>query len=500
MIDKKIKFHVVGSGMGGTSTAIRLVEMGFDVVLIDIDTPNQKDDHYFESVGVDLRHKSTLSYELGGGSNLWHGVTAPLEVEDFKQGIGITKFVTYEEMMKYWRRASNFLGFTNDDLTLEEIKSESIQSMANELPFDKSYFKPKLYKVLKKPTRMKIKLNLLESKGVLKIIKNATVKSINVDPANKSVSSIIINFGKKNYCDEIVVDNIVLCAGAINTVKILLNSKYFSEGEVFNPKYLIGKGYFDHPMGFIGKIIYNKPLSAKMYSDLAINNKEKLRLGLIPKDINTYGNTNIYFRPSTSTANSPESDRFLISLIKIKSIRDVTPKLVWMLLKNPGVLARALLNKYTLNIKYRAADIFFVSEQTYNLESKIFLGDNKDEFGFRGAKVDWRISEIDYQKIGKLFRILTKSLSKLDGIRLIDTPELDKWKQIHTSAAHHLGGIKVGDSIENSSVDQNLQFHGITNLWICDGSVLPAVGNSNPSLTIIAFSLRLADYLQKKFK
>lgn len=496
----KTTFHVVGSGMGGSSIAIRLAEMGFHVVLIDIDELNQNANESFESVGIDFRHESTLSYELGGGSNLWHGVTAPLDAEDFTKGVGLTKFIPYEEMSEYWKMASNFLGFTNNAIVLDNIKSASIRIMASDFPYNKLFFKPKLYKVLRRPIRFKSKLLDLESRGLLTILRNSHVKRINLDESKNKVNSITVNISGDNFCSDVEVENLILCSGSINTVRILLNSESFKEGATFNSFGLIGRGYFDHPMGFLGKIVFDKPLLARMYSDLPVDKNEKLRLGLVPIDTIKYGNTNIYFRPSTSVANSRENDSLLISLIKIKGISDINLKLIWLILTNPNVLIRGLLNKYSLPIKYRAADIFFVSEQTFNYKSRVRLGNKKDEFGFSNVVVDWRISSFDYQKINNLFNLIVDSYSKISGLRLIDPPTLDGWKKVHTSAAHHLGGLLVGDCIENSTVDKNLQFHGLKNLWVCDGSVFPAIGNSNPSLTIIALAMRLANFLKNKFQ
>jgi choline dehydrogenase-like flavoprotein len=35
--------------------------------------------------------------------------------------------------------------------------------------------------------------------------------------------------------------------------------------------------------------------------------------------------------------------------------------------------------------------------------------------------------------------------------------------------------------------------HDVPNLWICDGSLLPARGGANPSLTIMALACRIGD-------
>jgi len=46
-------------------------------------------------------------------------------------------------------------------------------------------------------------------------------------------------------------------------------------------------------------------------------------------------------------------------------------------------------------------------------------------------------------------------------------------------------------------VDKNLKVFGLKNAYISDASVIPVSGNSNPGLTVVALSLRLADLLRK---
>jgi choline dehydrogenase-like flavoprotein len=44
-------------------------------------------------------------------------------------------------------------------------------------------------------------------------------------------------------------------------------------------------------------------------------------------------------------------------------------------------------------------------------------------------------------------------------------------------------------------VDADLRVHGVDNLYVCSNAVFPSIGSINPTVTLTALSLRLADHL-----
>ena len=53
----------------------------------------------------------------------------------------------------------------------------------------------------------------------------------------------------------------------------------------------------------------------------------------------------------------------------------------------------------------------------------------------------------------------------------------------------------MGDSPADSVVDTDLKFHEYNNLYACDLSVFPTSPAANPTLTLAALAMRLADHL-----
>lgn len=62
--------------------------------------------------------------------------------------------------------------------------------------------------------------------------------------------------------------------------------------------------------------------------------------------------------------------------------------------------------------------------------------------------------------------------------------------------AHQAGTLKFGTDPRASVLDIHCRAHDLDNVYVTDASFFPSVGAVNPSLTIIANTLRVADYLK----
>ncbi|MQA28872.1 MAG: hypothetical protein GEU82_03395 [Luteitalea sp.] len=84
----KARYCVIGSGMGGAAVAQKLAAAGQDVLIVEaggLDLGFSEDasvsaDH----VGRSFNMPATRCIELGGTSNQWHGICAPLDEVDFE--------------------------------------------------------------------------------------------------------------------------------------------------------------------------------------------------------------------------------------------------------------------------------------------------------------------------------------------------------------------------------------------------------------------------------
>ena len=60
-----------------------------------------------------------------------------------------------------------------------------------------------------------------------------------------------------------------------------------------------------------------------------------------------------------------------------------------------------------------------------------------------------------------------------------------------------MGTTRMSETAADGVVDRNCRVHGTENLFIAGSSVFSTAGFANPTFTIVALALRLADHLKK---
>jgi choline dehydrogenase-like flavoprotein len=70
---------------------------------------------------------------------------------------------------------------------------------------------------------------------------------------------------------------------------------------------------------------------------------------------------------------------------------------------------------------------------------------------------------------------------------------------INADAHHHLGTTRMHRDPRRGVVDPDGRVHGTANVFVVGSSVFPTGGYANPTLTVVALALRLADHLAGLF-
>lgn len=88
-------------------------------------------------------------------------------------------------------------------------------------------------------------------------------------------------------------------------------------------------------------------------------------------------------------------------------------------------------------------------------------------------------------------------MKSINEISKLDSLELPPHSLL-MAAPHPFGGCRMGEDQKVSVVDFEHKVHGFRNLYVADSSVFPTGPSVDPSFTIMAFSMRLADFLKGK--
>ena len=136
-------------------------------------------------------------------------------------------------------------------------------------------------------------------------------------------------------------------------------------------------------------------------------------------------------------------------------------------------------------IAEHSIDFWLTSEDLPIPENRIF---------YKDAMVHLDLSETNMEAHHRLREKLRTMLGRLD----IHPHLLDRRLYLGKDTpiggtAHQAGTLRFGPDPATSVLDLDCRAHGIDNLYVTDASFFPSIGAVNPTLTIIANALRVAD-------
>lgn len=130
------------------------------------------------------------------------------------------------------------------------------------------------------------------------------------------------------------------------------------------------------------------------------------------------------------------------------------------------------------------------------MQSRVQLSNARCELGLQRIYLDWQIHADDFHAAQSFFKRVARELghSGLGRARVNDLVPLDRRASI-ASACHHMGTTRMAKDPRDGVVDENLKVFDCDNLYIASSSVFPRYGFSNPTLMVIALSVKLAQHL-----
>jgi hypothetical protein len=187
--------------------------------------------------------------------------------------------------------------------------------------------------------------------------------------------------------------------------------------------------------------------------------------------------------------------RFRISGAKLTDV----PELIYLLAPRelmPHFLYR-LVKKVKNEISGGVTELIVVNycEQAPNLQSRVYLSDERDRLEMNRLVLDWKVGNEETKSLIRLQESVNSSLKKAH-IGYLDNTAQQLSDLRYTDASHHIGTTRMSDNPRTGVVDSDCRVHGIRNLFIAGSSIFPTSGHANPTLTIVALAIRLAEHLK----
>ncbi len=327
------------------------------------------------------------------------------------------------------------------------------------------------------------------------VLFNANVLRINTSADRRHVTSVdyaaIIN-GRPGIPSNLQANRYVLALGGIESVRLLQLSGDLGN----NNRKLLGRGFMLHPViGEAAKVDFNPPITQFIRNFYAYQRV-------------TLDQTGDLLKSSNQPTPPPYDADDLEAQQTFQAWGILAPTVAAMDNQKTGNF-RAMLNFSPLG---DSCSINMNWEQIPNENSTIQIDPSQTDpvFGQPVVNVNWNLLEADKQTIikglsmceeffkqrgGQNFRITT-DLSGGPEQWVFDPSPRNRNPLALNPGDHHMGAMRMSDAAENGIVNADLKFHSVDNLYAAGCSVFPTSGYANPTLTIVALALRLADHLK----
>jgi choline dehydrogenase-like flavoprotein len=164
---------------------------------------------------------------------------------------------------------------------------------------------------------------------------------------------------------------------------------------------------------------------------------------------------------------------------------------IWAMLRDLDDVAAEAWTRLVRSESPRRVAFEVMQEQAPHPDNRVTLGAERDALGQRRAVLTLRVGELERRTARAATAALARECGRLGLGRL----HLDDAPAPLRGAHHHMGTTRMADDPRDGVVDRSGRVHGLENLYVAGSSVFPTGGYGNPTLTIVALALRLAEHL-----
>jgi choline dehydrogenase-like flavoprotein len=512
---------IVGAGVAGVSIARQLIGGSARVLLLESGglgftkslrrLPSVLSRHLRGEQALAAGRNAGQSYyplrftrarALGGSSRAWasHGLqAAPLDTIDFEGRDGLPNHgwpFGREELVPFYERAQRECNLGPFEYDVDPWEA---RGLGRRLPLDEDCVRSSMFQFGLDSAFNRQEAELAAAANV-ELLLHATVTRIALDRSGRADHVQCATLGGNHF--KVRAGTFVLAAGAIETARLLLVSDDVQPGGIGNEHDLVGRYFMEHPDVEGGVLIPGPELDPGMFRlylsqqiGQHLNAHAMLRLGddLLRKE--QLLNSVARLRPTHRSAldGAVRSARTVrrslhhgvpITGLATHGVRAVRGART--ILRHGSAMRSGPPDAYGLDI---------MAEQAPDRESRVRLGRRRDRLGMPTTVLDWRLGERDWSSIRRTVELLGECLREAGiGVVVPTVTETSPPPPVYGNW-HHLGTTRMHVDPAGGVVDENCRVHGVSNLYVSGGSVMPTGGYANPTLTIAALALRLADHL-----
>jgi choline dehydrogenase-like flavoprotein len=506
---------IIGAGAAGITIAKEFLGSRHKIVVLegggfDPDADSQK---LFESEIVGLPHASIhdgRARVFGGTTTLWGGQALRFEEFDLQERSWVPHSgwpIPLAELEPYYERAERVLRVGAHISYSDLCSSFGIKPPAldpSKLYIECSRWSPK-------PNFGTTYRQELKNTSNVSVLLHANVTSINTNPSATAIENIEFQTlnGKKGTAKARFY---VVCGGGIETARLLLASNRIDPNGVGNKNGLVGRYFQEHVHMNLGNLLTkDRAHLQNLFESFFVRGLKHAplltltqRMQVEKQLLSIHGM--VVFEPAADSGIAAMKKLFRAAIGGSFSNTTELGRLIGTALANPGELFRLA---YRLRVQKRAGTpkrgpILFGAqcEMAPNPNCRVTLSEARDHFGMPRARLDWSLGELERRTLLEFVKTLACEFERL-GLGSFDLKQAEflddpaAWVERARDSAHHMGTTRMHETPQHGVVDPQCRVHGISNLYIGSSSVFPTSARSNPTLTILALCLRIANRLKE---
>lgn len=461
-----------------------------------------------ESIGLPHHgHRTGRARAFGGTGKLWAGQCLRLDKIDFEQRSWVPESgwpFALETLAPFYQRAERFFRVSGEfyderqyrcfHLNAPEWSEQTLRSMF-------TIYTPDL-----DPGDFSLKT--FQQSSNINVLLNANVVQVETNPTVEKVESVRLKTlsGKQG---RVKAPIIVLCAGGLENARLLMASNERSAAGLGNGHDLVGRYFQEHPNGITASVFTNKAELLQSLFRLLYRRRgryfPKFALSEEIQRARQILNCNAHLVFEYEDGSGVAALQTAYRALREKHLPANSMECLGSIVRNPSEIARALWNRMRTGqspaARPKAIRLQCYLEQSPNFISRVRLGNSRDALGMPILQVDWHLAELELKTLNVMTQTVAAEFKALGLGNVIPeswlTDSSRDWQYKLTDCAHHMGTTRMAQNPREGVTDSDGRVFGIDGLYIAGSSVFPTSGYANPTLTIVALAMRLADHLKQ---